>query len=206
MGPINIQGQEISSLAQMGSQRRDAPRGRRARSKAGYRPSQALLEKITQAISTDRLRLWARAPPVASWAQGRPGLPWLALWCAFAPSLTHGPLSFVQTQLNIVQRLDTVLQRAVRLGDPRVIHVVCATQWNTCLPLLQHDLRHRLRKPLASIAEALEKVDRWRSWAIPWGETSGRETLGVRTKSNSFSQKSGRKGSRTPRLPAEGPA
>ncbi|XP_022424099.2 cilia- and flagella-associated protein 46 [Delphinapterus leucas] len=65
----------------------------------------------------------------------------------------------VETQLNIVQRLDTVLQRAVRLGDPRVIHVVCATQWNTCLPLLQHDLRHRLRKPLASIAEALEKVD-----------------------------------------------
>uniref|UniRef100_A0A8C9C6Z4 Cilia and flagella associated protein 46 n=1 Tax=Phocoena sinus TaxID=42100 RepID=A0A8C9C6Z4_PHOSS len=63
-----------------------------------------------------------------------------------------------QEGLNL-QRLDTVLQRAVRLGDPRVIHVVCATQWNTCLPLLQHDLRHRLRKPLASIAEALEKVD-----------------------------------------------
>ncbi|XP_007452074.1 PREDICTED: tetratricopeptide repeat protein 40 [Lipotes vexillifer] len=65
----------------------------------------------------------------------------------------------VETQLNIVQRLDVVLQRAVRLGDPRVIHVVCATQWNTCLPLLQHDLRHHLRKSLASIAEVLEKVD-----------------------------------------------
>uniref|UniRef100_A0A8C0D9L0 Cilia and flagella associated protein 46 n=1 Tax=Balaenoptera musculus TaxID=9771 RepID=A0A8C0D9L0_BALMU len=90
---------------------------------------------------------------------GRPGLPWLALWCALAPSLTHGPLSFVQTQLNIVRRLDTVLQRAVRLGDPRVIHVVCATQWDTCLPLLQHDLRHHLRKSLTAIAEVLEKVD-----------------------------------------------
>lgn len=62
-----------------------------------------------------------------------------------------------------------VLRRAVRLGDPRVIHVVCATQWNTCLPLLQHDLRHHLRKSLASIAEVLEKVDRWRSWALPPG-------------------------------------
>nr|XP_021521808.1 cilia- and flagella-associated protein 46 isoform X1 [Aotus nancymaae] len=65
----------------------------------------------------------------------------------------------VETQLDIVQRLDVALQRAVRLGDPRVIHVVCATQWNTCLPLLQHNLRHRLRKPLASVAEVLEKVD-----------------------------------------------
>ncbi|XP_057591801.1 cilia- and flagella-associated protein 46 [Hippopotamus amphibius kiboko] len=65
----------------------------------------------------------------------------------------------VESQLNIVQRLDVALQRAVRLGDPRVIHVVCATQWNTCLPLLQHNLRRHLRKPLSSIAEALEKAD-----------------------------------------------
>nr|XP_058910979.1 cilia- and flagella-associated protein 46 [Kogia breviceps] len=65
----------------------------------------------------------------------------------------------VETQLSLVRRLDMVLQRAVRLGDPRVIHAVCATQWNTCLPLLQPDLRHHLRKSLTSIAEVLEKVD-----------------------------------------------
>nr|XP_054099482.1 cilia- and flagella-associated protein 46 isoform X1 [Callithrix jacchus] len=65
----------------------------------------------------------------------------------------------VEAQLDIIQRLDIALQRAVRLGDPRVIHVVCATQWNTCLPLLQHNLRHHLRKPLANVAEVLEKVD-----------------------------------------------
>lgn len=69
-------------------------------------------------------------------------------------------MSFVQTQLNIIQRLDIVLQRAVRLGDPQVIQVVCTTQWNLCLPLLQHNLRHQLRKPLTSIADILEKVDR----------------------------------------------
>ncbi|KAJ8793985.1 hypothetical protein J1605_003395 [Eschrichtius robustus] len=82
----------------------------------------------------------------------------------------------VETQLNIVRRLDTVLQRAVRLGDPRVIHVVCATQWGTCLPLLQHDLRCHLRKSLTAIAEVLEKVDRWRPWAVPpgGGQTGGR--------------------------------
>ncbi|XP_016061813.1 PREDICTED: cilia- and flagella-associated protein 46 [Miniopterus natalensis] len=67
--------------------------------------------------------------------------------------------SAVETQLNIIQRLDIVLQRAIRLGDPQVIHMVCTTQWNLCLPLLQHNLRHHLRKPLTSIAEILEKVD-----------------------------------------------
>ena len=69
-----------------------------------------------------------------------------------------------------------MLQRAVRLGDPRVIHVVCATQWDTCLPLLQHDLRRPLRKSLTAIAEVLEKVDRWRPWAVPpgGGQAGGR--------------------------------
>uniref|UniRef100_A0A2K5ZBY5 Cilia and flagella associated protein 46 n=1 Tax=Mandrillus leucophaeus TaxID=9568 RepID=A0A2K5ZBY5_MANLE len=65
----------------------------------------------------------------------------------------------VEAQLDIIQRLNVALQRAVRLGDPRVIHVVCTTQWNTCLPLLQHNLRHHLRKPLADVADVLEKVD-----------------------------------------------
>ncbi|XP_076982551.1 cilia- and flagella-associated protein 46 isoform X2 [Tamandua tetradactyla] len=65
----------------------------------------------------------------------------------------------VESQLSLVRRLDEALQRAARLAEPRVIHVVCATQWNTCLPLLQHNLRHHLRKPLTNIAEVLEKVD-----------------------------------------------
>ncbi|XP_044924407.1 cilia- and flagella-associated protein 46 isoform X2 [Mustela putorius furo] len=65
----------------------------------------------------------------------------------------------VEMQLSIVQRLDVALQRAVRLGEPGPIHVVCATQWNTCLPLLQHNLRRQLRKPLSNVADALEKAD-----------------------------------------------
>lgn len=80
--------------------------------------------------------------------------------CSSPPVLTDRPVCFVQTQLNLVQRLDVALQRAVRLGDPRLIHVVCTTQWNTCLPLLQHNLRYHLRKPLTNIADILEKVDR----------------------------------------------
>lgn len=70
-------------------------------------------------------------------------------------------LAVPQAQLSIVNRLDVVLQRAIRLGDPRAIHVVCTAQWNACLPLLQRSLRHHLRKPLTAVAEILEKVDRW---------------------------------------------
>lgn len=69
-------------------------------------------------------------------------------------------LCVVQTQLDMTQRLDVTLQRAVRLGDPQVIQVVCSTLWNLCLPLLQHNLRLHLRKPLSSIADVLESVDR----------------------------------------------
>uniref|UniRef100_A0A8C6QI67 Cilia and flagella associated protein 46 n=1 Tax=Nannospalax galili TaxID=1026970 RepID=A0A8C6QI67_NANGA len=65
----------------------------------------------------------------------------------------------VEDQLDIIKRIDITLQQAIRLGDPRAIHVLCTAQWNTCLPLLQHSLRHHLRKPLTSIAEVLEKVD-----------------------------------------------
>ncbi|KAM5241604.1 cilia- and flagella-associated protein 46 isoform 3-T3 [Hipposideros larvatus] len=65
----------------------------------------------------------------------------------------------VEMQLSMTQRLDVALQRAARLGDPRVIQVVSTTQWNLCLPLLQHNLRRHLRKPLTNIADILEKVD-----------------------------------------------
>ncbi|XP_011370907.1 cilia- and flagella-associated protein 46, partial [Pteropus vampyrus] len=77
-----------------------------------------------------------------------------------SPGSLHGPVPVsVQSQLSIIQRLDVALQRAVRLGDLRVIHVLCTTQWNLCLPLLQHSLRRQLRRPLASVAAILEKVD-----------------------------------------------
>ncbi|XP_031244561.1 cilia- and flagella-associated protein 46 isoform X3 [Mastomys coucha] len=65
----------------------------------------------------------------------------------------------VEEQLHITKRLDNILQRAIRLGNPTTIHVLCTAQWNICLPLLQHNLRHHLRKPLTNIAEILEKVD-----------------------------------------------
>ncbi|XP_069836237.1 cilia- and flagella-associated protein 46 [Dendropsophus ebraccatus] len=67
--------------------------------------------------------------------------------------------SVVETQLRVISRLETTLQESVRLGEPDSIQDVCTTLWNLCLPLLQHNLRRRLKKPLISIAESLENID-----------------------------------------------
>nr|XP_009668849.1 PREDICTED: tetratricopeptide repeat protein 40 [Struthio camelus australis] len=65
----------------------------------------------------------------------------------------------VEAQLRLIKTLELTLQHAVRLGDPNVIQVVCTTQWNLCLPLLQHNLHQHVRKPLVSVADVLEEID-----------------------------------------------
>lgn len=63
-------------------------------------------------------------------------------------------------RLSVVVRLDALVQAAVRERDARVIQAVCAAQWNTCLPLLQHNLRKKIKKPLLTLTRALETTDR----------------------------------------------
>ncbi|XP_039927875.1 LOW QUALITY PROTEIN: cilia- and flagella-associated protein 46 [Hirundo rustica] len=65
----------------------------------------------------------------------------------------------VEAQLKLIKNLELTLKRAVQLGNPDVIQVVCATQWNLCLPLLQHNLHQLVRKPLISVADVLEEID-----------------------------------------------
>ncbi|XP_033122422.1 cilia- and flagella-associated protein 46-like isoform X2 [Anneissia japonica] len=67
--------------------------------------------------------------------------------------------SSVEVRLQCIHRLNEALQTAIRLGDPNVLQVGCSTMWNVCLPLLQPNLRHHVRKPLTVIAEALENID-----------------------------------------------
>lgn len=38
---------------------------------------------------------------------------------------------------------------------------ICVALWNVCLPLLQHNLRHLLSKPLTELANALEDMQRY---------------------------------------------
>ncbi|KAM6306111.1 cilia- and flagella-associated protein 46 [Aegotheles albertisi] len=65
----------------------------------------------------------------------------------------------VEAQLKLIKHLELTLKHAVQLGDPDVIQVVCTTQWNLCLPLLQHNLHRHVRKPLLSVADVLEEID-----------------------------------------------
>ncbi|XP_061491602.1 cilia- and flagella-associated protein 46 isoform X1 [Rhineura floridana] len=75
------------------------------------------------------------------------------------PKIETYAKSVVEAQLKIIQKLELILNHAIRLKDPNVIQAVCTTQWNTCLPLLQHNLQQHVRKPLLAIAEILEKID-----------------------------------------------
>nr|XP_009929955.1 PREDICTED: tetratricopeptide repeat protein 40 [Opisthocomus hoazin] len=65
----------------------------------------------------------------------------------------------VEAQLELIKNLELTLIHAVQLGDPDVIQVVCTTQWNLCLSLLQHNLHQHVRKPLISVADVLEEID-----------------------------------------------
>ncbi|XP_075360371.1 cilia- and flagella-associated protein 46 isoform X8 [Mycteria americana] len=65
----------------------------------------------------------------------------------------------IEAQLELIKNLELTLKHAVQLGDPNVIQVVCTTQWNLCLPLLQHNLHQHVRKPLISVADVLEEID-----------------------------------------------
>ncbi|XP_051507186.1 cilia- and flagella-associated protein 46 [Myxocyprinus asiaticus] len=67
--------------------------------------------------------------------------------------------SSVVLQLSVIGRLDVLLQTALKHGDSRVTQAVCASQWNTCMPLLQHNLKKRIQKPLLNISRALESTD-----------------------------------------------
>ena len=66
-----------------------------------------------------------------------------------------------QIRLQAIKRCEEAIMNAIRLGNPNVLQVGCVTQWNLCLPLLQPNLRHYVRKPLTQVAEALENIQRF---------------------------------------------
>ncbi|XP_053477642.1 cilia- and flagella-associated protein 46 isoform X1 [Ictalurus furcatus] len=65
----------------------------------------------------------------------------------------------VEAQLIVVSRLEALLLRAVKEGDADVTQSVCAALWNSCLPLLQHNLRKNLKRPLFTLSQALENIN-----------------------------------------------
>ncbi|XP_050567907.1 cilia- and flagella-associated protein 46 [Cygnus atratus] len=77
----------------------------------------------------------------------------------FGPKIVTYTKGVVEAQLKLIKNLELTLQHAVQLGDPDVIQVVCTTQWNLCLPLLQQNLHQHVRKPLIAVADVLEEID-----------------------------------------------
>ncbi|XP_032047141.1 cilia- and flagella-associated protein 46 [Aythya fuligula] len=77
----------------------------------------------------------------------------------FGPKIVTYTKGVVEAQLKLIKNLELTLQHAVQLGDPYVIQVVCTTQWNLCLPLLQQNLHQHVRKPLIAVADVLEEID-----------------------------------------------
>lgn len=66
-----------------------------------------------------------------------------------------------QARLKEICKLDQWLQTAVRERDPQAVQAVCATQWSFCLPLLQHNLRKRIKAPLLRVVQVLEDMQRF---------------------------------------------
>uniref|UniRef100_A0A3P8S680 Cilia and flagella associated protein 46 n=1 Tax=Amphiprion percula TaxID=161767 RepID=A0A3P8S680_AMPPE len=71
---------------------------------------------------------------------------------------TQSVVVVLQARLKEIGKLDQWLQTAVREGDPQAVQAVCVTQWNFCLPLLQRNIRKRIKTPLLRVAEALEDM------------------------------------------------
>ncbi|RUS85832.1 hypothetical protein EGW08_006384, partial [Elysia chlorotica] len=67
--------------------------------------------------------------------------------------------SVIDIRLQAIKRCEEAIMNAVRLGEPNVIQVGCVTQWNLCLPLLQPNMRHYVRRRLSLVAEALENIE-----------------------------------------------
>ena len=66
----------------------------------------------------------------------------------------------VDVRLNAIKRCEEAVVNAVRLGNAQVLQAGCVTQWNLCLPMLQPNLRHHVRRPLTVVADALHGIHR----------------------------------------------
>ena len=63
--------------------------------------------------------------------------------------------------IQAIKRCSEALQNSVRINNPNVMQAGCVTQWNLCLPLLQTNLRSKVRRPLTQVADILENIERY---------------------------------------------
>ncbi|CAD5115467.1 DgyrCDS4439 [Dimorphilus gyrociliatus] len=67
--------------------------------------------------------------------------------------------NLLEVRLIAIKRCDEALTNSARQQNAGLIQSACATLWNLCLPVLQTNLRIKVRRPLTNIVEALEEID-----------------------------------------------
>uniref|UniRef100_A0A3B5LKR5 Cilia and flagella associated protein 46 n=1 Tax=Xiphophorus couchianus TaxID=32473 RepID=A0A3B5LKR5_9TELE len=82
---------------------------------------------------------------------------WLSLLCCHCQRRNPQCAGVLpQARLKEIEKLDQWLEAAVKEGRPQAAQALCASQWNLCLPLLQHNLRKCIKMPLLKLGLVLE--------------------------------------------------
>lgn len=53
------------------------------------------------------------------------------------------------------------VESLVRTGQDDLVQAGCTTLWNLCLPLLQTNLRSKIRRALTTLTNVLERIQRF---------------------------------------------
>ncbi len=69
--------------------------------------------------------------------------------------------SFFQTRIRAIELTEETLESLVRTGQYDLVQTGCINLWNLCLPLLQTNLRGRIRKALTTLVNILERIQRF---------------------------------------------
>ena len=66
----------------------------------------------------------------------------------------------LKTRIRAIELTEETLESLVRTGEFDLVQTGCVNLWNLCLPLLQTNLRGRIRKALTTLVNILERIQR----------------------------------------------
>jgi hypothetical protein len=85
-------------------------------------------------------------------------------------ALNHQQFSYskqiVNMRVQAIAKCDETLHNAQRVKNCSLIQFGCLIQWELCLPLLQPNLRSKIRRPLQFVADCLDEIERFRSISV----------------------------------------
>ncbi|CAF4079310.1 unnamed protein product, partial [Rotaria magnacalcarata] len=66
--------------------------------------------------------------------------------------------SSVETRIRAIELTEETVESLIRTGEFDLVQTGCVNLWNLCLPLLQTNLRGRIRKALTTLVNILERI------------------------------------------------